>query len=317
MRVALVLGMHHHGHVAQHGFRARGRHHELAAAVAQRIGDGPQEAVFLLAHHFQIGDGGLQHRVPVHQLLAAVDQALRVQAHEGFHHGPGQALVHGEARARPVARGAEAAHLPLDGVARLLLPLPHALDEGVAAEVIARGAFAREQARDDHLRGDAGVVGAELPQRVAAAHAVVADQRVHDRVLERVAHVQRAGHVRRRQHDAVGLARSRGLEVPGGLPLRVPLGLDGGGLETLFHGAETLVPARCAGGGRKGGLRDCSGAPGSTQPGAGRSRRGRGCPGRGRPRAGQRRGAPAPRRGRAGRGGAPVRGGGRRTYRFW
>ena len=35
-----------------------------------------------------------------------------------------------------------------------------------------------------------------------AAHPVHADERVHDRVLERVPHVQRAGDVRRRQLDA-------------------------------------------------------------------------------------------------------------------
>ena len=56
---------------------------------------------------------------------------------------------------------------------------------------------------DDDLRRDAGVVGADLPQRVVAAHAVVADQHVHQRVLERVPHVQRAGDVGRRQLDAV------------------------------------------------------------------------------------------------------------------
>ena len=36
-----------------------------------------------------------------------------------------------------------------------------------------------------------------------------ARERVHERVLEGVAHVQRAGDVRRRQHDAVGLRRHR------------------------------------------------------------------------------------------------------------
>ena len=36
-----------------------------------------------------------------------------------------------------------------------------------------------ELALDHDLRGDAGVVGAHLPQRVEAAHAVVADQRIH------------------------------------------------------------------------------------------------------------------------------------------
>ena len=54
------------------------------------------------------------------------------------------------------------------------------------------------------LGGDAGVVGARLPQGVVARHAVIAGERVHQGVLEGVPHVQRAGDVGRRQHDAVG-----------------------------------------------------------------------------------------------------------------
>ena len=39
---------------------------------------------------------------------------------------------------------------------------------------------ARELPLDDHLRGDAGVVGARLPEDVVAAHAVQADEQVLD-----------------------------------------------------------------------------------------------------------------------------------------
>ena len=55
----------------------------------------------------------------------------------------------------------------------------------------------------DHvLRGDAGVVHAGQPQRGVALHPAPPDQRVDQRVVERVPDVQRAGHVRRRDHDA-------------------------------------------------------------------------------------------------------------------
>ena len=73
----------------------------------------------------------------------------------------------------------------------------------VAAHVAAAGLLALHQlALDHHLGGDAGMVGARLPQHVAAAHALEAAQHVLQRVVERVAHVQRAGDVRRRDHDA-------------------------------------------------------------------------------------------------------------------
>ena len=52
------------------------------------------------------------------------------------------------------------------------LPLPDALDEGVAAEVVAGLAVGGQLPLDHHLGRDAGMVGARLPQRVAAAHAL-------------------------------------------------------------------------------------------------------------------------------------------------
>ena len=86
----------------------------------------------------------------------------------------------------------------------------------------------RELALDHHLGRDAGVIGAGLPQHGAAAHPPEAHQRVLHRVVEGVAHVQAAGDVRRRHHDAVGLGRriGRGPEVAARLPQAVVPGLD-------------------------------------------------------------------------------------------
>jgi hypothetical protein len=116
------------------------------------------------------------------------------------------------------------------------------LEEGLAAELVAADAGFLQLALDDDLRGDAGMIGARHPQRVEAAHAVVARQRVHDGLVERVAHVQRAGHVRRRQLDG----KRRPGRIQGGavgaalLPQRAPMGFDGGGFEgfrEFGHGA--------------------------------------------------------------------------------
>ena len=79
------------------------------------------------------------------------------------------------------------------------------------------------------LRGDARVVGARLPQRVVALHAVVARERIHQGLVEAVAHVQRAGDVGRRQLDAeilfFGDVES-GLEITGVFPGGIPAGFD-------------------------------------------------------------------------------------------
>ncbi len=72
-----------------------------------------------------------------------------------------------------------------------LLPRPHALEERLAAHLAAAGLLALHQLPlDHHLRGDAGMVGARLPQHVLAAHALETAQDVLQRVVERMAHMQ-------------------------------------------------------------------------------------------------------------------------------
>ena len=239
LRVTLVLGMHRHRDVAQHGFRARGRDHHVIRGAGLRIdhvvADRPQVPIALDIVDFEVGHRGHQHRVPVHQPVAAIDQAGAVPLDEHLAYRGGQAFVHREAFARPVDACAQPAHLLVDAIARFLLPLPHAFDELLAAEVMARLAFRGQLVLDDLLRGDARVVGAALPQGVPAGHPRVSDQCVHDGLLERVAHVQRAGDVRRRQQDRIRFALSGRLEAARVFPARVPLRFDLLGVETLVH----------------------------------------------------------------------------------
>jgi hypothetical protein len=249
--VAFVLRVHRDRRVAEHGLGPGRRHDQVPGAVGQRVAEVPQRALFLLGQHFEIRDRGVQHRVPVDQSLAAVDQAFLVQAHEDLGDRVRQSRVHREALARPVDGIAEPAHLAGDRSARVFLPLPDGLQEVLATEIVAAPAFGGQPPLDHHLRGDAGVVGAALPQRRVAAHAPVTDQRVHQRVLERVPHVQRAGHVRRRQQDAVG----RGGWIPDReaaafLPAPVQVLLDRVRVETLVHdrpgawGQPRIIPGR-------------------------------------------------------------------------
>jgi len=109
---------------------------------------------------------------------------------------------------------------------------------------VAVDAFGSELAFHHHLGGDTGVVGTHLPEGVVALHAVVADQAVHDGVVEAVTHVQAAGDVGRRDHDAVGVALTLWLvgraiasrfEIAVLLPGLVPLLFDGLGVESFFH----------------------------------------------------------------------------------
>ena len=79
--------------------------------------------------------------VPVHEAAVAVDQLFGVEGDEDAADGLAQAVVHGETLAWPIERGAEAAELGGDSAAGLSLPLPDAIDECLASEDLARGAF--------------------------------------------------------------------------------------------------------------------------------------------------------------------------------
>ncbi len=199
---------------------------------------------------FEVADCGLAAGAPVDDVGSAIDEALRVEACEGFANRNRKARVHGEVFALPVDGGAEALHLVENGFAVLVAPLPDAGLEGFAAEGLAGDAFAGELALDHHLRGDAGVVGAGNPEGFVAPHAVPAGEDVHLSLVEHVAHVQAAGYVGRRQKNSKGIADGftgcgRGLsEEVFADPVFGPFIFNGGGVvgfgEVVGHGVRSI-----------------------------------------------------------------------------
>ncbi len=181
----------------------------LRAFVPQyRIPNVPQVRPHRHVLDLVVGDGGLQRRVPVDQPVPAVDQPRAEELEEGVIDGPATHVVEREARAAPIARDAHAAQLAQDALVVFVLPLPDALDQLLAAELVARQVLLLfEPLFDDGLRGDSGVVGAGHPQRDHARHARAADEDVLAGVVQGMAEVQRAGDVRRRDHDGVGPRR--------------------------------------------------------------------------------------------------------------
>ena len=79
--VALVVGVHGHAGVAQHGLRAGGGHDQIAGAVGQGVAHVPQVAGLVLILHLGVGQGGDAVGAPVDDAAALVDQALFIQAH--------------------------------------------------------------------------------------------------------------------------------------------------------------------------------------------------------------------------------------------
>ncbi len=243
--VARIVGMHRDRGVAEHGLRPRrGDGDEMPRLPLDRIFDVPEMPLHLDALDFEIGDGGLQAWVPVDQTLVLVDEALLVEFDEDLQDRARKPLVHREAFARPIGRGAEAAQLLADGAAGFVLPLPHRFEEFLAPHRDAALLALGKLAFDDELGGDAGMVGARLPQHVLAAHALETGERVLDRIVQCVADMQAAGDVGRRDDDAerLGPRTAPRAERPGLHPLRIDAALDLFGREGLVeHGQANLL----------------------------------------------------------------------------
>ena len=91
--VALVVGVHRNRGVAEHRFGPRRCDDDIVAAVgrsravAQRISEVPEAALFFGAFDFEIGDRRFQLRVPVDEATTAIDQTFVVEAYERFAYG--------------------------------------------------------------------------------------------------------------------------------------------------------------------------------------------------------------------------------------
>ena len=198
----LVLRVDRNARIAHHRLRTGGGDDDIAAAVGERVTDIPEVARLVDILDLRVGERCQAVRAPVDDTAALVDQTLIVEFAERLAHGLGAALVHREAGAGPVTARAHLLLLLDDAVAVFFLPLPHALQKLLAAEIVARQALLGAQLLLDlDLRGDARVVGAGEPQGGVALHTLKARQDVLQRRVHCMAHVQLAGDVRRRHDD--------------------------------------------------------------------------------------------------------------------
>ena len=235
--VALIIRVHSHGGVAQHGLGPGGGYHHVPAAIRQGIAQVPKLALALFVLHFEIAEGGLQGGIPLDHAGAAEDPARLVALHKDMAHRLVQGRVQGEAVAGPVHGAAQTLELMLDGALVLVLPVPDALLEGVPAQLVAVRALGLELTLHHHLGGDAGVIRARHPQGVEALGALEAGEHVVEGVHQGVAHVQVAGDVRRRDDDGPGLlatvrSRLEGLRL---FPDLIPAQLRRPEVESLVH----------------------------------------------------------------------------------
>ena len=72
----LVLRVYRHAGVAHHSFRPGGGHHDIAAAVGQRVADMPQVAGLVGILHLGIGQRRQTVGTPVDDAASLVDETL-------------------------------------------------------------------------------------------------------------------------------------------------------------------------------------------------------------------------------------------------
>ena len=236
----LRIGMDGDGRIAEHGLRACGRDGHMGRfprfGIDHRVAEVPEMAGHGLVKDLVVGHGGLEVGIPVDQPVASINQLFFEEAEECVAHGPGADGIEGESRSLPVATATHFLELTENSFFVGIFPLPDALDEPFATELVAGHLLLeKEPFLNDRLGGDAGMVGAGHPEGLVALHAFLADEDVLKGVVQGVAEVQGAGHVGRRNDDRVGLAIGPWLAVEVALlfPEGVPAFL-GGGVIVLF-----------------------------------------------------------------------------------
>ncbi len=243
--VALVLGVDGHRRVAEQRLGSGRRDADPRVRIRRAVrplevvADGPQRPGLVTVDVLEVADRRQAARAPVDQGFASIDQPGLPQARECRPHRPRTALVHGEALATPVGARPEPSVLAADDLAGLVHELPHALEIPITPQRGSVLPLLGQDAIEDELRGDAGMVDAGQPQGVIAAHAVVANEGVLDGGRQGVTDVQGAGDVRWRLDDderlRPGVRHLSGAERIGFQPALVDIGLDSGGVIARSH----------------------------------------------------------------------------------
>ena len=202
------IGVDCHRRVTQERFRPSRSHDEVGGFAFLRIHNSianvPEVSLDRLVKHFVIADGRLQERIPIDQPLAAVDFLLAEEVEEGDTHRASAHFIEREASSLPVATASHLFELSEDASFVVVFPLPNPFHEFLTSQIVPRFAFFfAESFFDDRLRCDSRVIGTGHPQCGVALHPLHANEDILQRVVQSVAQVQRAGHVRRRDDDAI------------------------------------------------------------------------------------------------------------------
>src|SRR5262249_41033315 len=158
----------------------------------------PQTRLDFLVVDLEVGQRTFAARAPVDELTVAIDQTAFEQLDEDLTHRSGETCIEGEALAAPIAGGAQAAKLLKNAPALFLSPLPHAIEEFVAAKLMAISAVFGQIFFDCVLGRDARVVGAGQPQRVVALHSTHPNDDIVKGRVERVTQMKLPGDIGRR-----------------------------------------------------------------------------------------------------------------------
>ncbi len=183
----------------------------------------------------------MRARVPVDHVVVAVDVALVVELLEDPVDGLDVAVVQREALTLVVAGGAEPLVLLDDPRAVLLAPLPDPLDELLAAEIVPRDPFGPQHFLHHRLGRNPRMVRPQDPERIPPPHPVHPHQRILHRPIQCVPHMQRPGHIGRRNSNREVLLRrplGLGVKIPSIHPFRKNPRLDLGRVVPSFSAAR-------------------------------------------------------------------------------
>ena len=161
--------------------------------------------MFVVIDNLLVGKCRLALRIPVDHAEAAIDEAFLIEIDEDVDDSSRTGFIHCKSRTVPVAGTTEFTELFENDSTMFIGPGPCMLKELLAGEVALVDTLFLEALDDLGLRGDGCMVGTGYPAGVLALHTGTAHQNILDGLIEYMSHVEHTRHIRRGNHNRVGL----------------------------------------------------------------------------------------------------------------
>jgi len=122
--------------IAEDCFRTSRCHRQIiSTSVRQHVFEIIECSGFFGIFDFQIGNGGLKLRRPIHDSRSTIHQSVFVKTNKDFAYSLRKAFIQGKSFTVPITGGTETTYLGYDSIMIFLFPLPYFFDKFFSSQI--------------------------------------------------------------------------------------------------------------------------------------------------------------------------------------